>query len=51
MIRSPATSPDPKPPVKRPWVPPTVEELPRLTDLTLQSPEGGAIPGDEGVFH
>ena len=30
-------------PMRRPWVEPAVEELPRLTDLTLQT--GGPIPG------
>lgn len=30
-------------PGRRTWVVPTVSELPRLTELTLQS--GGAIPG------
>ncbi len=28
---------------RRPWVEPAVEELPPLTDLTLQT--GGSIPG------
>ncbi len=28
---------------KGPWIPPEVKELPRLTDLTLQT--GTAIPG------
>lgn len=36
--RSPAA------PERRPWVAPRVEDLPRLTGLTLQSPPGG-IPG------
>ncbi len=44
-------APQPAPPDarrKRPWVPPEVTELPRLTDLTLQtgSPIGGI--GDPG---
>ena len=30
----------------RPWIPPALEELPPLTDLTLQSVEDGAIQGD-----
>lgn len=29
---------------KAPWIPPKVTELPRLTDLTLQT--GSPIPGD-----
>ena len=33
---------------KRNWVPPSLEKLPRLTDLTLQT--GDPVPGDEGVF-
>lgn len=28
---------------RRPWLAPRVDELPRLTDLTLQS---GGVPGD-----
>ncbi len=28
---------------RKPWVPPELQELPKLTDLTLQT--GGAIPG------
>ncbi len=43
--RKTTTSPEPKLPARRPWVAPTLEELPRLTELTLQSPEGGSIPG------
>jgi hypothetical protein len=31
------------PDAKAPWIPPTVVELPRLTDLTLQT--GGSITG------
>ena len=34
----------PTEPARRPWVAPRVEELPRLTELTLQS--GGGIPGE-----
>ena len=34
--------------VKRPWIAPALEKLPRLTDLTLQT--GDPVPGDEGVF-
>jgi len=37
----PAARPDPK--SKRPWVSPELTELPRLTDLTLQT--GSPIPG------
>ena len=37
----PSARPDPKP--KRPWVTPELTELPRLTDLTLQT--GSPIPG------
>jgi hypothetical protein len=33
----------PTPEAKAPWIPPTVVELPRLTDLTLQT--GGSITG------
>jgi hypothetical protein len=33
---------------KRKWTDPSLEKLPRLTDLTLQT--GDPIPGDEGVF-
>jgi len=36
-----AARPDPK--SKRPWVSPELTELPRLTDLTLQT--GSPIPG------
>ncbi len=39
------TSPEGKPPERRPWVPPTVEELPKLAELTLQSPLGDPIEG------
>jgi hypothetical protein len=31
-------------PPRRPWVAPRVEELPRLTELTLQT--AGGIPGE-----
>lgn len=34
-------------PAKRPWVSPVVSQLPRLTELTLQSP--GPIPGGGGT--
>jgi hypothetical protein len=33
---------------KRTWTDPSLEKLPRLTDLTLQT--GDPVPGDEGVF-
>jgi hypothetical protein len=33
---------------KRQWSVPSLEKLPRLTDLTLQT--GDPVPGDEGVF-
>lgn len=33
---------------RRPWIAPEVADLPRLTDLTLQT--GGGIGGDESVF-
>jgi hypothetical protein len=33
---------------KAPWQTPAIEELPRLTELTLQT--GDPVPGDEGVF-
>jgi hypothetical protein len=32
---------------KRPWTAPTVSDLPRLTELTLQT--GGGIPGGGGT--
>ena len=32
---------------RRPWVQPSVEDLPRLTDLTLQT--GDPIPGGGGT--
>ena len=37
-------------PSKRPWVPPHIEELPKLNDLTLQTTAGESIGGSEGVF-
>jgi hypothetical protein len=50
LLRSPqmhqirAESPSPRTPAgRRPWVAPRVAELPRLTELTLQT--GDAIPG------
>jgi hypothetical protein len=33
-------------PLRRPWVRPTIEDLPKLTDLTLQT--GSPIPGTGG---
>lgn len=39
-----ADRPTAKTPSPRPWVPPRVEDLTRLTDLTLQS-----IPGNCGI--
>lgn len=33
---------------RRPWVAPALTDLPKLTDLTLQT--GGGIGGGEGVF-
>jgi hypothetical protein len=33
---------------KREWRNPSLEKLPRLSDLTLQT--GDPVPGDEGVF-
>ena len=35
-------------PARQPWTAPTVQELPRLTDLTLQT-FGGGIPGGGGT--
>lgn len=35
----------PAPAPRRPWTAPRLDEMPRLTELTLQSP-GGGIPGD-----
>ena len=32
---------------RRPWTPPAVADLPRLTELTLQT--GGFIPGGGGT--
>lgn len=37
----------PQPAPRRAWVAPRVEDLPRLTELTLQS--GPGVPGDCGV--
>ena len=34
-------------PARQPWTAPSVQDLPRLTELTLQT--GPAIPGDCGV--
>jgi hypothetical protein len=34
-------------PARRPWSDPRVQQLPRLTDLTLAS--GGAIPGNGDI--
>ena len=34
----------PPAPARRPWVAPRVEDLPRLTELTLQS--NGGVPGE-----
>jgi hypothetical protein len=36
-----------RPDARRPWVSPTLEELPPLTDLTLQT--GPGIPGGGGI--
>lgn len=33
---------------KKAWAAPAVEEMPRLTELTLQT--GNAIPGEAGTF-
>lgn len=33
---------------RRAWVRPTVTDLPRLTDLTLGTTQGPAIPGSSG---
>lgn len=33
-------------PIRKHWVPPTIEDLPKLTDLTLQT--GAPIPGTGG---
>lgn len=42
----------PEAPEKRPWTPPEVRELPRLTDLTLQTGDavGGGIENGSTVF-
>ena len=38
-------------PEPRPWSAPTIERLPKLTELTLQSmPFGSPIGGGPGVF-
>jgi hypothetical protein len=39
---------DDEPATRMPWRPPTIEKLPPLTDLTLQT--GSPIPGGEGLF-
>ena len=31
---------------RKPWLAPRVDDLPRLTELTLQSPAGGGIDGE-----
>ncbi len=51
-MKQPTTPPaQPKPPVKQPWVPPTVQELPKLTDLTLTSGiDGDPIGGGPSAF-
>lgn len=41
---TPPLAPSPAAAQRRSWVAPRVEDLPRLTDLTLQSQ--GGIPGD-----
>ena len=41
MLQDPA--PESRAPAKRPWVVPEVKDLPRLTDLTLQT--GSPITG------
>lgn len=45
---------DAKEPVQRePWVKPVIEELPPLTELTLQSgggPEGGSVDGGGSIL-
>jgi hypothetical protein len=40
------------PDTRRPWVTPVVEELPRLTDLTLATtaPVSGSISNDAGIL-
>jgi hypothetical protein len=40
----PGTESHPKAPTRRPWIAPRVDELPRLTELTLQT--GAGIPGE-----
>lgn len=44
MSQTPTHRPSTPEPARRPWVAPRVEELPRLTELTLSS--GGGIPGE-----
>ncbi|HET7232598.1 MAG TPA: hypothetical protein VFJ16_21490 [Longimicrobium sp.] len=43
-IRSDAAAPA----SRRAWVSPTVTDLPRLTQLTLATTNGPAIPGESG---
>jgi hypothetical protein len=43
---SSSDQPAPAGPLKRPWVTPAVRELPKLTDLTLQT---DGIPGGGGT--
>lgn len=47
---------EPAPAARRPWVTPTCEQLPLLTNLWLQGPQGSGIgggggPGGGTVFH
>lgn len=44
MSQTPTHRPSAPEPARRPWVAPRVEELPRLTELTLVT--GGGIPGE-----
>lgn len=53
ISESSGSRPAPGGDARRPWEPPTLTELPRLTDLTLQSGiegSGSTSSGGSGVF-
>ena len=43
-----AARPEPQAAPRKRWIAPTVVDLPRLENLTLQT--GGTIPGDQSVY-
>ncbi len=47
-LQPPSSSTPAQPEAKRPWVAPDAVELPRLTELTLQT--GTGIPGFGDIF-